>query len=517
MNTCLSQLFNDTLLPSKALSNDSLLSEHALVACLLHANIGLEVGSFLLEALLVQFTEHLRDDVETKILDNLLIFISYLYAFHMTNSKLIFDLGRELLNVDELNEKRLEVILLLLKTIGFLLRKDNPLELKAFLQQVRSASASLSPSSKRVQFMMETITSLKNNDIRKLPGAYEPERIDRLRKVYKSLVKDKNVQQANLLNVGLEDFRLAKERGRWWIVGSAWQKPIEPKKSAPTLLEEQVDDKIRLLAKQQHMNTDIRRSIFATLLTSQVCQIDDRHSSFILSSSRIVMRPWRNFINSIWVKSKNEKSFMSLCIVPCMRRPTIRITRWFCNALPSTIVDFKWGEEELIDYSIYWETLDFSSISHVGSIQRSFVTHRWTIGELRINAFSTALVQFDLVDDLQGKEWHRESGKEKNDCRTSISSNWLRRHVHFSFNYLFNCLRRATNVPCRVYFNSPPKRTSNSFEKLSGKLQRKRISPLDISESRFRLFLSHFILKKKQFSELIHRRCQLVLAQLTEE
>lgn len=58
--------------------------------------------------------------------------------------------------------------------------------------------------------------------------------------------------------------------------------------------------------------------------------------------------------------------------------------------------------------SVHRGTLDFSSISHVGSIQRSVVTHRWTIGELRVNAFSIALVQFDLVDDLQGKDWHRE-------------------------------------------------------------------------------------------------------------
>ena len=27
-----------------------------------------------------------------------------------------------------------------------------------------------------------------------------------------------------MLNVGLQDFLNVKEQGRWWIVGSAWQK-----------------------------------------------------------------------------------------------------------------------------------------------------------------------------------------------------------------------------------------------------------------------------------------------------
>ncbi|CAF4306226.1 unnamed protein product, partial [Adineta steineri] len=106
----------------------------------------------------------------------------------------------------------------------------------------------------------------------KLPGGFEPERIDRLRKIYKNLVKDKTVQQANMLNVGLQDFLNAKEQGRWWIVGSAWQKQTvqdNKKTNKSQKVEQLFDEKIRKLAKKQHMNTDIRRLIFGTLLTSE--------------------------------------------------------------------------------------------------------------------------------------------------------------------------------------------------------------------------------------------------------
>ncbi|CAF4539258.1 unnamed protein product, partial [Rotaria sp. Silwood2] len=110
------------------------------------------------------------------------------------------------LNIDQLNEKRLELILLLLKAIGFVIHRDDPLQLKTFLQELRtkcSSSTLLISSSKCLEFMTDTIKSLKNNDVRELS------------------VKDKTLDKTNILNVGLQDFLNVKEQERWWIVGSA--------------------------------------------------------------------------------------------------------------------------------------------------------------------------------------------------------------------------------------------------------------------------------------------------------
>ena len=270
INSCLYQIYDDALLSTLALTGDTRLAEHALLASLLHANIGLEIGSFLFEKFSAMLLEHINDEISNKKSDNLILLISYFYALHMTNGKIIFDIAKYILTNGEFNEKRLELILLLLKTIGFFLRKENPLELKSFLQELRSVCSSstalISTASKRLEFMMDTIKSLKNNDIRKLPGGFQPERIDRLRKIYRNLIHEKNLQQANLLNVGLDDYLHVHERGRWWIVGSAWQKQsiVQQEKSV------EFNEKINRLAKEQHMNTDIRKLIFGTLLTSQV-------------------------------------------------------------------------------------------------------------------------------------------------------------------------------------------------------------------------------------------------------
>ena len=138
---------------------------------------------------------------------------------------------------------------------------------------------------------MDTIKSLKNNDVRKLPGGFEPERIDRLRKIYRNLVKDKTVQQANMLNVALEDYLNVKEQGRWWIVGSAWQKQSlqDKQQTKPQNIEHPFSQKLTKLAKQQHMNTAVRKLIFGTLLTSEVGTMQifstDREQRVLIYSS----------------------------------------------------------------------------------------------------------------------------------------------------------------------------------------------------------------------------------------
>ena len=64
---------------------------------------------------------------------------------------------------------------------------------------------------------------------------------------------------------------LADERGKWWIVGSAWSgKTIADNKSTKTSENKPVySKKILELAKAQRMNTDARKNIFCVLMTAE--------------------------------------------------------------------------------------------------------------------------------------------------------------------------------------------------------------------------------------------------------
>jgi nucleolar MIF4G domain-containing protein 1 len=73
------------------------------------------------------------------------------------------------------------------------------------------------------------------------------------------------------LRVTLNDLLQSDTRGKWWLVGAGWQgnpllevKPVEKQ-----------EDSILEMAREQGMNTDVRRSIFVILMTSEVCQLFD--------------------------------------------------------------------------------------------------------------------------------------------------------------------------------------------------------------------------------------------------
>ncbi|CAF3745252.1 unnamed protein product [Rotaria socialis] len=455
VNSCLYQLYQDSLISSLSLTGESLLAEHALLACLLHSNIGLEIGSCLLENCLQIFIKHINDEVSNKTNDNLMIFISYLYVFHMTNGKILFDTVRYLLNFDQLNEKRLELILLLLKTIGFILRKDDPLQLKTFLQELRtkcSSSTLLSSSSKRIEFMMDTIKSLKNNDVRKLPGGFEPERIDRLRKIYRNLVKDKTVQHANMLNVGLQDFLNVKEQGRWWIVGSAWQKQTsqDNKNNHNQQVEQRFNEKITKLAKHQHMNTDVRRLVFGTLLTSEDCDdaVEKLHK---LNLSKVQEREIIHVTVHCCLHEKGYNPYYTL------------ILQRFC------------AYDRRFQISLQYHTWDrFKDLS--------------LLNDKQLANFGSALSQLLLSKSLT-----------------------LNVFKNFNFIELTPSARTfLVELFIKIFDNTDDGLLKSIFQ-FPSKQNYKFV------KDALRLFLSHFILKKSNHSELVHRRCQIAIDQLSNE
>lgn len=73
---------------------------------------------------------------------------------------------------------------------------------------------------------------------------------------------------------------LAVERGRWWIVGSAWTGTDDNKQEKHTSTDTgpTFSQKLLELARKQRMNTDTRRNVFCSLMTAEVihsfyCQI----------------------------------------------------------------------------------------------------------------------------------------------------------------------------------------------------------------------------------------------------
>ncbi|XP_028720023.1 nucleolar MIF4G domain-containing protein 1 [Peromyscus leucopus] len=250
-----------------------LMMEHVLLVSILHHTVGIEVGACFLEAVVKKFDDVYKDGGEGKELDNLFTMIAHLYNFHVVQSLLIFDILKKL--VGTFTEKDIELILLMLKNVGFALRKDDALSLKELITEAQakaSGAGSKFQDQNRVRFMLETMLALKNNDMRKIPG-YDPEPIERLRKLQRTLVRNAGSGSETQLRISWDGILNAEQTGRWWIVGSAWSGTPMINNSHQTPLQKPlagtVSSKMLELARKQRMNTDVRRNIFCTIMTSE--------------------------------------------------------------------------------------------------------------------------------------------------------------------------------------------------------------------------------------------------------
>ncbi|CAN9506351.1 unnamed protein product [Ophioblennius macclurei] len=280
--TCSRKDMSDTLTEvllaacvTPSLMPDRLLMEHVLLISVLHYAVGLEVGAHFLETVVRQFDElYKNQDDDGKERDNLVAIVAHLYNFQVVHCALIFDILKLL--VGTFSEKDIELVLFVLKNVGFALRKDDPLALKELIsdaQRKANDAGSKFQDQTRVRFMLETMLALKNNDMRKIPG-YNPEPVEKLKKLQRTLIQRSDGGRDMKLRVSLENLLAAEQVGRWWIVGSSWsgapmiskQSDTDPKQSTA---EGQFSAKVLELARKQRMNTEVRRNIFCVLMTSE--------------------------------------------------------------------------------------------------------------------------------------------------------------------------------------------------------------------------------------------------------
>jgi nucleolar MIF4G domain-containing protein 1 len=146
--------------------------------------------------------------------------------------------------------------------------------------------------------MIETLSNLKNNRMKKQASNQGQEAVDRLKKFISSLGKKRHgkrfrsrpitvlptsiVLPHEPLRVKIEDLRSADTKGKWWLVGAAWRgDPLVEKQGEIEALKvasaSDPSGNLNKLARKQGMNTDIRRSIFIVLMTSEVSRLDNCH------------------------------------------------------------------------------------------------------------------------------------------------------------------------------------------------------------------------------------------------
>ncbi|KAL7270561.1 suppressor of glycerol defect [Rhizina undulata] len=218
---------------------------------------------------------------------NLMSFMSELYNFQVMGCVLMFDFVRMFLS--EITELNTELLLKIARNSGHQLRQDDPAALKDLIVMMQPAIAKIGQAklSTRTKFMIETLTNLKNNRLKSATAssAVTSEATIRMKKLLGSL-NTRQLRASEPLRASLSDIRNTETKGKWWLVGASWvgnqattstdpQPSSEPKSTSKKSKMIATDDDdfevgadLLQLAREQRMNTDVRRAIFVTIMSA---------------------------------------------------------------------------------------------------------------------------------------------------------------------------------------------------------------------------------------------------------
>ncbi|RDI81491.1 Imidazole glycerol phosphate synthase [Venturia inaequalis] len=275
---------------------DTFMILHAGFISAVYKVIGPHFGAQILERIITEFDRYYEieraSEDGNKQASNLIAFLADMYTFQVFGSRLAFDYIRLLLD-SKLSDLNTELLLKIIKNCGHQLRLDDPSALKEIVillqKQVKIAGEENRPISVRTQFMIETINNLKNNRQKtgQVNANIAAEHTITMKKTLGNLTKS-----SEPLGVGLEDIRGTKKAGKWWLVGASWKNDTAAKEdeeaetnqdAAPISAanEDELNEltDLALLAKQQGMNTSIRRSIFLSIMSAS--DYKDAHQRLI--------------------------------------------------------------------------------------------------------------------------------------------------------------------------------------------------------------------------------------------
>ena len=168
---------------------------------------------------------------------------------------------------------------------GSQLRQDDPTALKNVVLLLQNAVARTGEDnlSVRTKFMIETINNLKNNRMKTgvIASNVTSEHTIRMKRTLGSL-NTRTIRASEPLRIGLKDIRDTDKRGKWWLVGASYKEVNRndqhiavpetklqpyPQSGDAEMVDNGAADLLQL-AREQRMNTDVRRSIFVSIMSA---------------------------------------------------------------------------------------------------------------------------------------------------------------------------------------------------------------------------------------------------------
>lgn len=148
--------------------------------------------------------------------------------------------------------------------------------------------------------MIETLTNLKNNRVKADASSTGAASLQSTEESFKKHLKALAKKQGTLetLRFTVDELRQSEERGKWWVIGNAWQgdpllerqqQSLEAKEDSSERQSKKAEEKWISLARKQGMNTVVRQSIFVALMSSED-YVDAKDRLFQLGLTEVQQR-----------------------------------------------------------------------------------------------------------------------------------------------------------------------------------------------------------------------------------
>ena len=241
-----------------------LASEFSILIAILHSQVSEDVGGFAIHTLVHKFNEQClksEQSSESKQFDNIIMLIVNLYACRLIQANLIYDLIDKL--CDKFNEKCIELIMFILKSVGFILRKDNSVLMKELILNIQRISSQVdknSLSGKRIGYMLDALGAIKNNNISKLSGYGTGVQLELIENTLKNVLKHKITPLQGRFDEVLQN-------PRWWIQANIMTTSIN--RDFKNKLENDGMNINEKLCRKLRLNTPLRKALFIALSTCQ--------------------------------------------------------------------------------------------------------------------------------------------------------------------------------------------------------------------------------------------------------
>ncbi|KAL6941933.1 hypothetical protein ACO0QE_003095 [Hanseniaspora vineae] len=296
-----SDIYADQLIDLVSMNNkvlDSFVLNYSAVTFSLWKRKGVEMGATFVQKVVEEFLKNYYSDLAkyeevnaqnegddekaplflSKKASNVITLLAYCYNFGMISCRLIYDIINLL--VSSPNEYTTEILLRIISVSGPMIRGDDPLALKNSLTNLLNNVKTLKNQTSRMKFLLDTVADLKNNRLK--TSLLAPNHSSIKKSVVSAL---KLSSHGDPIQVSLFDIENVDTKGKWWLVGASWrgnddsafgsinnENGMDDMEVVDMEIEDDILDDIPdwgKIAKEQRMNTDLRRSIFVSVMSAQ--------------------------------------------------------------------------------------------------------------------------------------------------------------------------------------------------------------------------------------------------------